>query len=72
MAKYKNISGTLQRFDLEGKEKIVDVDSRFTYNGPENSYLTGAVALGVYQLLDEPDTDTVPAKAPDSPLTNGK
>ena len=57
MAKYKNISGSVLRFDLDFKEKIVDVDGRFTYNGEPNDYITGAVALGTLQLLDEPDAE---------------
>lgn len=61
MAKYKNISGAVQRFDLDYKEKIVDVNSRFT--AEPNAYLIGAVTMGIFEVLEEPEDQPAPAVA---------
>lgn len=70
MAKYKNISGGVLRFDLDFKEKIVDVNGRFT--AEPNDYLTGAVAIGRLELLDEPEDQATAAAVTDpSPKNKG-
>ena len=69
MAKFKNISGELRRFTLNGKEKIVDAGHSFT--AEPNDYLLGATELGYFEMTEE-GPQVADAKKSDSPTNTGK
>lgn len=55
MIKYKNISGSTIRFDLNGKEKIVEPGHSF--QAEENDYLTGAAGHGLLEAEDQAEAE---------------
>lgn len=68
MAKFKNISGSLMRFTLNGKEKSVEPNHSFT--AEPNEYLLGATELGYFEMTEE-EPQAAEAKKSDSPKITG-
>lgn len=62
MAKLKNISGEVRRFDLKGKTKVVEAGH--TFQADINEYLEGAIALGYFEeVVEEAPAPEPPKKA---------
>lgn len=68
MAKFKNISGELRRFTLNGKEKIVDAGHSFS--AEPNDYLLGATELGFFEMSDD-EPQAADVKKSESPKNSG-